>query len=587
MSLYVLCCRESWDKIPARIKRLPTQATVDELFYQDEFGQTTFAIASFRTAPVEVLESMLLLGNLDAEKRNILDIAADDLRLPLHNTAHYHPSPNAIKLLVRRHHPALLAKDSDGFTPLGLAIKHNESADVEDLLNRLTIAYEHDHFSALVRLCGTSDELQALAVSSTDDLSLLVLCKCGSWDAMSKRIETEPTQDAIEEMHELDDNEEGRTTFATAVVAGAPVELLESMFKLAKLDTMERDLAHVSDKDKHFPLYLAALHRTDVASIKLLAREQPTGLGSALNCARAAYEHNKKSTAVDAVVSLLSKCSFAFDHGNVSAVIDLCGKSDSLLWHKDYMERLPVHAAAFRARDIAIIKPVIREHAADLLYEDTNGLTPLGCAKRNNQNPAVVSFMTEVDTAFHNTDYPALIRLCGSTPDWEKKAKHYKDKKKAEEEAAADALAAKFFDWDEKDTKKKQPEKKPKKPKKKKEKKEEKVEMSLAEQMAVVDSLSTRKKEEAAELSLAEQMAEMEKQIAELPTLASVSPPPPPPVQTDEEALAAIYHKLLEYPPPPKMKFTSILLTCEDEVGLPGDGTTAERVAALKLLVQT
>jgi len=75
----------------------------------------------------------------------------------------------------------------------------------------------------------------------------------------------------------------------------------------------------------------------------------------------------------------------------------------------------------------------------------------------------------------------------------------------------------------------------------------------------------------------------MEKQIAKLLTLASVSPPPPPPVQTDEEALALIYIKLLEYPPPPKMKIAAVLFSCEAEVGLPG---TVERVAALRLLVQ-
>jgi len=94
------------------------------------------------------------------------------------------------------------------------------------LVCKLTTAYEHGHFSALVRLCGTSDELQALAVCSTDDVQLLVLCQCDSWGVASKRIETSPTQATIEEMHEKD--EKGRIAFATAV-ADAPVELLENM----------------------------------------------------------------------------------------------------------------------------------------------------------------------------------------------------------------------------------------------------------------------------------------------------------------------------------------------------------------------
>jgi len=175
---------------------------------------------------------VLQLGNLDAEKKNILDIADIQLRLPLHDTAHYHPSPTAIKLLVRRHHPVLLAKDTDGLTPLGLAIKHNKSPAVGTLLRKLVTAYKHGHFSGLIRLSENSDELQALAVRSTDDLPLRVLCDCGSWDAMFKRIETIPTQATIEEMHEKDEN--ACIAFAFAVVAGAPVELLESMVELGK-----------------------------------------------------------------------------------------------------------------------------------------------------------------------------------------------------------------------------------------------------------------------------------------------------------------------------------------------------------------
>ena len=80
---------------------------------------------------------------------------------------------------------------------------------------------------------------------------------------------------------------------------------------------------------------------------------------------------------------------------------------------------------------------MIREHATELLTEDYRGRTSLDCAKLN-KLPAVLPVVTEVDTAFHSTNYPAPIRLCGSTPDWENKAQHYRDKKKAEEEAEVD-----------------------------------------------------------------------------------------------------------------------------------------------------
>jgi len=121
---------------------------------------------------------MIDLGKLDAKKRNILDIADIDLYLPLHHTAWRHPNPAAIKLVVRHHPPALLAKNISGRIPLDFAIKHNKSPAVVVLLRKLTTAYKHYHFSALIPLCGTSPTLQALAVCSTDDMPLLMLSQC-------------------------------------------------------------------------------------------------------------------------------------------------------------------------------------------------------------------------------------------------------------------------------------------------------------------------------------------------------------------------------------------------------------------------
>ena len=182
MSLRVLCLR---------IKQLPTKAEIAELFYQDELGRTTFAEAN--NAPVEVLESMLALGKPDAEKRNILDIADIHLRLPMHYIAEGHPDHAATKFLVRHHHPALLTQTNVNGIPLDYAIEFNKSPAVADLLRKITTAYKHGHFTGLIPLCGTSPTLQPLAVRTTDDVPLLVLCQCGSWEAVRKRIETIPT----------------------------------------------------------------------------------------------------------------------------------------------------------------------------------------------------------------------------------------------------------------------------------------------------------------------------------------------------------------------------------------------------------
>jgi len=96
----------------------------------------------------------------------------------------------------------------------------------------------------------------------------------------------------MEEMHETD--EEGRTTLAIAIVADAPVELLKSMVELGKQDTKRRKITRVCHKGGLYPLTLAAIHRTDAASFKLLTHENPGVLRNALD---AALKYNKKSTA--------------------------------------------------------------------------------------------------------------------------------------------------------------------------------------------------------------------------------------------------------------------------------------------------
>ena len=196
-----------------------------------------------------------------------------------------------------------------------------------------------------------------------------MLCQCDSWEAASKRIETSLAQAAIEEMHEKD--EEGHTAFAFAIVGDSPFALLESMFELGKQDTMEREIVTVSDKEDYTTLQLAVMHRTDAAATKLLAREDPRALHWALHHA---LEYNKKSNKKStAVVSLQRKCLTAMEHGNISALIDLCGESDTLLLVKKYVERHQVHHVAMHASDIVILKPVICDHTAHLLIKDEDG----------------------------------------------------------------------------------------------------------------------------------------------------------------------------------------------------------------------
>ena len=114
-----------------------------------------------------------------------------------------------------------------------------------------------------------------------------------------------------------------------------------------------------------YPPWIASMANTDVATIQLLARETP---GAMFNDALRLAEKFEN----DAVVSLLRKCLAAWEHSNISALIDLCDESDRLQVFKEYVERHPVHHAARSSSGIAIIKPVIRAHAPEL----GGGLTP-------------------------------------------------------------------------------------------------------------------------------------------------------------------------------------------------------------------
>jgi len=153
------------------------------------------------------LESMILLGKLDAEKRNILDIANMRLRLPLHYTAWHHPDPAAIKLLVLHHPSTLHAQTTDGHTSLDHAILSNESSAVVILMRKLVTAHSLRDLQSLIRLCGPTPTLSHLHSLSLRTAAVLCL----------ERIKTTPvpppacptTVAAIELLSEIYDHEMG------------------------------------------------------------------------------------------------------------------------------------------------------------------------------------------------------------------------------------------------------------------------------------------------------------------------------------------------------------------------------------------
>ena len=61
--------------------------------------------------------------------------------------------------------------------------------DIYDLLDDSYFAFKEHRFSRLIKLCGTSDALEAvIAAHVEDDLSLHVLCYRNSWNKVLARI---------------------------------------------------------------------------------------------------------------------------------------------------------------------------------------------------------------------------------------------------------------------------------------------------------------------------------------------------------------------------------------------------------------
>jgi len=66
--LLVLCQCDSWEARSARIETIPAQAAIEEMHKQEPEGRTAFAIAVVSDFPVELLESMVELGNQNTKE---------------------------------------------------------------------------------------------------------------------------------------------------------------------------------------------------------------------------------------------------------------------------------------------------------------------------------------------------------------------------------------------------------------------------------------------------------------------------------------------------------------------------------------
>ena len=95
------------------------------------------------------------------------------------------------------------------------------------------------------------------------------------------------------------------------------------MVALGKQDTMRKNIVEISAGAGLLPLWIASMANTDLAAIKLLARETPGAMFDAL---RLSVKFKN-----DAVVSLVRKCLAAcWENSIISAHMDLCDEPDRL-----------------------------------------------------------------------------------------------------------------------------------------------------------------------------------------------------------------------------------------------------------------
>ena len=326
--------------------------TASELVFQDKFGMTALAYAAKIAAPVEVLESMIALYEQDdgtvqmgtesgrvpytlvvCEKKDILRTTCVRSRLPLHHAAKVHPDPDAIKLLIRHHPPALFEKDCEGEIPLTIAVMDNESPAVVTLLRDANFAYKQGNRPLLEALVGplvgahsgydiTEDE-RPLVASTAEDESIGLYAICEWWNKLLARIDQFPIAVTILELHRLD--EWGETQFSFTVKSVAPVAVVESMIKLGTQDPEKRNILDIADSAFRLPLHYAA-NRPEV--IKLLVRHHPNALFRK-DC-KGALPLNFFRYATPETITLLTAATDAFTWFDIERLISLVGSSTTL-----------------------------------------------------------------------------------------------------------------------------------------------------------------------------------------------------------------------------------------------------------------
>ena len=173
-ALFVLVASGQWQEAITHIQSLADGDAVDQVFYQDQFGQTAVMLAIAWLAPLELVQPMITKAKLDSRKRCLLAITNMHLWTALHFTAHNHSDPAVFELLIREQPLALCATDDDGRTPLQDAISNNRPAPIVSLLTNTTNALAAGDYATFATLVHGDERTLRCLVLTPDRLAVRV-----------------------------------------------------------------------------------------------------------------------------------------------------------------------------------------------------------------------------------------------------------------------------------------------------------------------------------------------------------------------------------------------------------------------------
>jgi len=164
-SLFELVQQSKWQEATSHLNSLADGDAVDQVFYQNNAGDTAIMIASCTSAPLELVQLIITKAKLDSRKRRLLAITDNTGFIALFDAAYSHSDPAVVELLIREHP---LALSSTNFLVLwNLDWFRHSPAAIVSLLTDATNALATGDYAALAFLVhGSAFALRCLASPS-------------------------------------------------------------------------------------------------------------------------------------------------------------------------------------------------------------------------------------------------------------------------------------------------------------------------------------------------------------------------------------------------------------------------------------